>query len=251
MDKKDSEEEKVLLIWQHFFFFLLVVADSDNENVYKYMRWRTIPMVNYFIDSENVGFTWLDPIFKELKGNDRIFLFYTDNSPKIPYEKLEQLSSVMKQIHIVYCYEGPNALDFQLCTYLGYLMKSGPKSEYIIVSNDHGYDAVVQFWKSKDKIVKRTALSGSDKKEKTAAYHEKPVIECIQSTYQADFAVLLNMKQSSAIYKKIYAIISGCKSLNGAYQGLIGQFGNNNGASYYKKIRKLLKQYYIEKSAAA
>ena len=61
-------------------------------------------------------------------------------------------------------YEGTNALDFQLVSYMGYLMGCAGSfsenkcdaasaescaDEYIIMSNDTGYDPAVRFWKDK------------------------------------------------------------------------------------------------------
>ena len=49
------------------------------------------------------------------------------------------------------CFEGTNALDFQLVSYLGYLMKNDETgvNEYIIMTNDNGFDSAVNFWKKR------------------------------------------------------------------------------------------------------
>ena len=67
-------------------------------------------------------------------------------------------------------YEGTNALDFQLVSYMGYLMGCAGSfsenkcdaasaescaDEYIIMSNDTGYDPAVRFWKDKGFAVRR------------------------------------------------------------------------------------------------
>ena len=42
--------------------------------------------------------------------------------------------------------------------YLGYLLKTASKSNYVIVSNDGGFDAVVRFWQERGMSVSRTKV---------------------------------------------------------------------------------------------
>ena len=57
---------------------------------------------------------------------------------------------------MIKCNPGKNGLDFQLVSYLGYLLKTASKSNYVIVSNDCGFDAVVRFWQERGMSVSRT-----------------------------------------------------------------------------------------------
>ena len=41
-------------------------------------------MINYMVDSENVGTKWIPYLKENIKKTDRVFLFYTDKSPTIP-----------------------------------------------------------------------------------------------------------------------------------------------------------------------
>jgi hypothetical protein len=38
---------------------------------------------------------------------------------------------------------------------LGFLLKSAPKTDYVVVSNDMGFDTVIKFWTERDKRVTR------------------------------------------------------------------------------------------------
>ena len=109
----------------------------------------------YLVDTENVGSTW-----KELlpaKANaDQILLFFTDNSPYVSYNDLLIILQYPNQFEMIKCNPGKNGLDFQLVSYLGYLLKTASKSHYIIVSNDCGFDAVVKFWKDRGMSVTRS-----------------------------------------------------------------------------------------------
>ena len=108
----------------------------------------------YLVDTENVGTVW-KKILPELKKNDSLILFYTQNSPGVSYPDLNEILSYGATFEMIEGYTGRNALDFQIVTYLGYLLKSASKTEYTIVSNDAGYDAVTKFWSERDYQVNR------------------------------------------------------------------------------------------------
>ncbi len=108
----------------------------------------------YLVDTENVGSVWVD-LLPSLGKQDRLLLFYTVNSSGISYEDLLRLVGQEQKYEMIQCFTGRNGLDFQLVSYLGYLIKSNGKAEYVIISNDNGYDAVVRFWEARDISVSR------------------------------------------------------------------------------------------------
>ena len=117
-------------------------------------------MINYMVDSENVGTKWIPYLKENIKKTDRVFLFYTDKSPTIPCGKLNDLTLFIHQIQSIHCYnKTANALDFQLCSYLGYLIRGGSKSSYCILTNDKGFDAAVSFWAEKGIKIYRHSLA--------------------------------------------------------------------------------------------
>ncbi len=117
----------------------------------------------YFIDSENVGDNWIS-LLDTVAEKDEILVFYTANSPHMNYKNLITLKSSPKDVTFIECCEGNNALDFQLCTELGYRVHEIGDNEFIIVSNDTGYDAVVKYWKERNIALKR--IPGKDCKQK-------------------------------------------------------------------------------------
>lgn len=112
----------------------------------------------YLVDTENVGSVWVD-LIPTLGKQDCLLLFYTVNSSGISYEDLLKLAGQEEKYQMIQCFTGRNGLDFQLVSYLGYLIKSNAKAEFIIISNDIGYDAVVRFWSAKDVSVSRVKAS--------------------------------------------------------------------------------------------
>ena len=108
----------------------------------------------YFIDSENVGDNWIS-LLDTVAEEDEILVFYTAKSPHMNYKNLITLKQSPKDVIFVECCEGSNALDFQLCTELGYQVHDINDEEFIIVTNDTGYDAVVKYWKDRGIPIKR------------------------------------------------------------------------------------------------
>ena len=125
---------------------------------------------HFLVDSENVNDNWL-MLFDMADEDDEIVVFYTKKSPHMSYMSVIRLIENNKiNIRFEECYEGTNALDFQLVSYMGYLMGCGGAcsenecdaasaetgaDEYIIMSNDTGYDPAVRFWKDKGYAVRR------------------------------------------------------------------------------------------------
>lgn len=154
---------------------------------------------HFLVDSENVNDNWL-MLFDMADEDDEIIVFYTKKSPHMSYMSVIRLMENNKiNIRFEESYEGTNALDFQLVSYMGYLMgRNNTRSEstcepasgnteiqdntkpykdnssdtpivantadvsaapcadeYIIMSNDTGYDPAVRFWKDKGFAVRR------------------------------------------------------------------------------------------------
>ena len=113
----------------------------------------------YLVDSENVGDVWV-PLLVSAKGEEEVVVFYTQRSPHMNYENVRMLKETDKEATFIKCFEGNNALDFQLVSELGYHLCKEPDCDYIIVSNDTGFDAVVKYWTVKGMSVSR--LSGKE-----------------------------------------------------------------------------------------
>ncbi len=113
----------------------------------------------YLVDSENVGDIWV-PLLVTSQPEDEVFVFYTQKSPHMSYENVRLLKETEKEASFIKCFEGSNALDFQLVTQLGYMLCENPEYQYIIVSNDTGFDAAVRYWMTRKMPVSR--LSGKE-----------------------------------------------------------------------------------------
>ena len=113
----------------------------------------------YLVDSENVGDIWV-PLLVASQPDEEVIVFYTQKSPHMNYENVRLLKETEKEAEFIKCFEGSNALDFQLVTQLGYLLCENQENSYVIVSNDTGFDAAVRYWKQRNMPVQR--LSGKE-----------------------------------------------------------------------------------------
>lgn len=113
----------------------------------------------YLIDYENAKN--LSGI-KNLSEEDLVVIFYSEKASSLPFEyHFEILASKAKIEYKCVNVGVPNALDFQLDSYLGYLLKEYEEKDFeiSIVAGDKGYDYVASFWK-KEKSVEIRLLKG-------------------------------------------------------------------------------------------
>ena len=104
------------------------------------------------------------PLLVASQPDEEVIVFYTQKSPHMNYENVRLLKETEKEAEFIKCFEGSNALDFQLVTQLGYLLCENQENSYVIVSNDTGFDAAVRYWKQRNMPVQR--LSGKELKRR-------------------------------------------------------------------------------------
>lgn len=115
-------------------------------------------MKSYFVDVENVatlGFIDLHNLSK----STTVYYFVSDKCYRPSYTEIESLIKAKCKVEFIHSVlQGANALDFQLSTYIGNLIGrrgESSKHEYIIVSGDKGYDAIVKYWQQFDVNISR------------------------------------------------------------------------------------------------
>ncbi len=140
-------------------------------------------MATYLVDLENTGLAGLTGI-DELSRNDKVIVFYGTRTGSIAFDKHVELTKAKAEVTYTKTERvAKNYLDFQLVTYLGYLIGSGQERVYYIISKDKGYDSCIEFWKKTDKqvtISRREALQSAKKEQPERAAlpePEKPAAE--------------------------------------------------------------------------
>lgn len=114
----------------------------------------------YLIDTENVHNEY--HIITQIAGDpDMLYLFYSAYSDNTSMANLNNAITHGIGLRFFKCETGTNAMDFQIVSYLGYLIATHPDDYYVIVSDDGGYDPAIKFWKDRGAHVMRFPY-GSD-----------------------------------------------------------------------------------------
>lgn len=166
-----------------------------------------------------------------------IILFYTENSPGISYVDLNVIREYPSSFDMILCYPGKNGLDFQMISYLGYLIKTAPKTEYVIISNDTGYDAAVKFWRDREIEVCRRS-----KAELTALKDTQGSDEDVKSLLKQ---LLTEGNYTEEDLDKIYELLRnyGIKQLQELYFAFQKEFGAL-GMDIYRQLKPQIKNIY-------
>lgn len=102
----------------------------------------------YLVDYENVNSAGLTGINK-LSGDDLVMIFYSDNASTVTFAAMDMIRKSPADIRRYKLkHSSANAADFQVCTYLGYLMGNAAATDIFIISKDRGYMSCLEFCRS-------------------------------------------------------------------------------------------------------
>lgn len=182
----------------------------------------------FFVDSENVADNWIS-LLNTSAPDDEILVFYTAKSPHMNYKNVITLKQSDREVTFIECFEGNNALDFQLSTYLGYRIHTISDDEFVIVANDAGYDAVVKYWRERDYHIKRihgkacATLSSSVQEENPTPVSVPQVIETNPNGVDENAKEIL--------------VIVGKSNLQILHESLKQLYGTKKGKSIYNAFK--------------
>ena len=167
-------------------------------------------MATYLVDLENTGLAGLSGL-DELSAKDKVIVFYGTRTGSIAFDKHVELTRAKADVTYTKTERvAKNYLDFQLVTYLGYLIGSGQERVYYIISKDKGYDSCIEFWRKTDKqitITRRESLqkhkavtqtltqAGAGKNEQTES-HKNLTIEAVQAEQSVNGSEQTDQKES-------------------------------------------------------
>lgn len=103
-------------------------------------------MTVYLVDFENVRSAGLKGV-ENLDEDDKVIIFYSKNADAITFDVHMLLSKSRAEIETYMIIRGGrNSLDFQLSTYLGYLVMENRYRNIVIISADKGFLCAINFW---------------------------------------------------------------------------------------------------------
>jgi hypothetical protein len=207
----------------------------------------------YFIDYENVhadGFAGIE----NLGESDIICVMYTEQSKAFSLELVEKIARQKVKLESYKAGTGAkNSLDFQLASYLGYMIakSEGAGDCFCIVSRDTGFNHLVDFWAERGVIVRRIAnFLGDDKDPKAAVVSEEPKTKAktkgkskVSDSNKATKEELLQYLTEEEYTDKILEIFNSYKTKVAINNGLSKEFRDSQKSSaIYKKLKTLLKE---------
>ena len=126
-------------------------------------------MTIYLIDFENVSIGGLKGA-AELGQQDLVFLFSSKNAARLTTATLATFNSTT--LKFVEVPVKKQSLDMHLVSYLGYLIGTTDAEHFIIISNDHDYDNIMDFWRAIGRnvtIERRGSISAEAAAQKAAS----------------------------------------------------------------------------------
>lgn len=132
-------------------------------------------MAIWLVDYENVRVQGLDGL-SSLSEKDTVCIFYSENADNLTFGLHRRLEGAKAQLQYQKVEVGTkNALDFQLASYLGYVIKEneGTHLDYYIVTKDQGYGPLCKYWKRRNINVKIAInCAGQNKQEQISKLEE-------------------------------------------------------------------------------
>lgn len=199
----------------------------------------------YFIDYENVHQSGLNGIEK-LTENDKLIIFYTTNAETLTFSLYEKLILCKAEIQLykVQC-GGKNALDFQLATFLGYILGQNTDIDCHIISNDKGYEYVRSFWKEKNVKIKISSDIEGNIPKLLPAVVSAPVVVKKETDFDKAVKPLNLSKSDKDALLKIFNDSSSVKDISKRKQSISNTitqtFGNSKSSKYYQALKPLIK----------
>lgn len=192
----------------------------------------------YFVDYENVLQSGLNGIDK-LTENDKVVIFYTPTNETLTFAMYKKMTRCNADIELYRIASGgKDALNFQLCTFLGYVIGNSPETECYIISDDKSYEYMVSFWKDRNVDVKTSPNIFK-------VIHQQVNVPAPESDFdkavkplnlsETDKQKLLDIYNSAMLFDDATKIRQYINSKIGSV------FGSPNQKDYYAAIKPLIK----------
>ena len=219
----------------------------------------------YLIDYENVTDTGFMGV-KELTAEDTVIVFYSQHTKNISFERHIELSQSPAHFEYIKILKtGKNYLDFQLSTYLGFLIGKDKPEHVYIITNDTGYDSVIDFWSDKNiapqMVVRKqkpdAASAQTSSVASTSAAPTRPATSGRKTKASAspDLPEAWRKKVRMAVksdklapssYSVVYRAISGSQNKTELNNQLVKAFQSSKGGRVYGHVREIFEQYSKE-----
>ena len=183
-------------------------------------------VTRFLVDYENVHADGLNGI-RNLTPHDQVIIFYSKNADTMTFDLHNAINRSQGDIQFLKIEAGTkNALDFQLVSYLGYLIRESEKDTYYIVTKDNGYQAVVKFWQGRNVRIGQIA----DLSKKTLEEEKNEVRDTISQAVSDKKDIDL-----------VLSYLDKYKTKLGLNNALVKKFDSKKGGEIYKLLKPFIK----------
>lgn len=197
----------------------------------------------YLVDFENVGTDGIKDV-KGVKEGDTMVIFYSENCKNTTLDVLDNIVSLKLKYSSFKVRVGTrNALDFQLTSYLGYLIgQGGADASYHIVSEDKGFEVVAEFWQEQNVDVDCISLKEKPSVQQPKNAESKQKKSKVQDKDLATLGEIKNLIGKSSETEEVLKIFNQYKTKQAICNGMSKYFKDSKKASeVYKKLKPLFK----------
>ena len=207
--------------------------------------------MNYFlVDYENVNVAGLNGV-SNLTELDTVIIFYSVNADTLTFEMHKKIndSKAAFQFQKIFL-KDKNALDFQLCSYLGFLIRDtltdeNAENNYFIVSNDKGYSILPDYWKKFKVNLKIVSNLSKSEPQIIQPKITQPKITQPKISQPADNPTELETALNKILKDKneiaeVSNFVTNAKARTEINNFLCKIFGNQKGGEIYRSIKSFL-----------
>ena len=215
-------------------------------------------MIHFMIDFENTKSRGMQGA-EYLQADDSVTIFYSQACMKIEQGRLRQLKEAGCGFKLCKLQKsGKNALDFYIASHIGEIYGQGYTGMTAIVSNDAGFQAVKEYWKSCVSVPRNIILrptigqcifsSGENSlRQRRISLEKKEVhLEEEYKKYAEHQRIYKALEDSFAntdyedLIEQIMGVIDTSKPLKLLYLDSVKQFGKKDGLSIYHRIKQIV-----------
>lgn len=186
-------------------------------------------MAFYFVDYENVNTEGLQGI-EALTASDEVVVFYSEHADRLTFDLHRRINESKAQVSyfkVSACKK--NALDFQLVSYLGYLVAQNPGQRFCIISRDTGFQSVVRFWAEQQIAIEQTHDLASCQQQRQPAAQSDPL--------EQQVAQLVGNKDTAAL---VTDCLQRSRNKQELHNMLAAALRSDEVGKIYKKVKHLL-----------
>lgn len=179
----------------------------------------------YLIDFENVHSDGLKGI-ELLDKKEKCYIFYSEHAGVLTFNMHKRITESKADIFYVEAQVGmKNALDFQLVSYLGYMIREAPDEDYCVISNDKAFELVGRFWQ--DKSVNVFSAVSLEQAKKSGDYNK----------LHSELEKLIPDREECEFVEKC---INELSTKSGINNRIVKKYGTTRAGEIYKIIKPLL-----------